>query len=75
MEIEQAKGIIRDLEALLPASPYSNFRERFVVHLETLEQKSAWDDTDLKFRLKADALLTLYEWIFGVNDLVVKPYG
>ncbi|HEX9388135.1 MAG TPA: YkgJ family cysteine cluster protein [Anaerolineales bacterium] len=75
MEIEQAKAIIHELEALLPDSSYSNFRERFVAHLEYLEQKSAWDDTDLKFRLKADALLSFYERIFGVNDLVEKPYG
>ena len=75
MEIEQAKGIIHELEALLPVSPYTNFRERLVAYLEDLEQKSAWDDTDLEFRLKADALLAFYERIFGVNDLVEKPYG
>jgi hypothetical protein len=72
-EIEQAKGILHELEALLPDSPYTNFRERLVAHLETLEQKPAWDDADLEFRLKADALLTFYERFFGVNDLVQKP--
>lgn len=72
--IQQAKGIIHELEVLLPASPSTNFRERLLAHLETLEQKSAWDDQDLGFRLKADALLTFYEKIFGVNDLVEKPY-
>jgi hypothetical protein len=73
--IEQAKELIHELEVLLPDSPYTNFRERLVAHLETLEQKTAWDDTDLEFRLKADKLLTFYERIFGVNDLVEKPYG
>jgi len=75
IEIEHVQGIIHKLETLLPDSPDSNFRERFVAHLETLEQKSSWDDTDLEFRLKADALLSFYEQIFGVNDLVEKPYG
>jgi uncharacterized protein len=74
-KIEEAKEIIHELEALLPVSPYTNFRESLVAHLETLEQKSAWDDADLEFRLKADALLTFYEQVFGVNDLVEKPYG
>lgn len=72
-EIEQAKGIIHELEALLPDSPYTNFRERLVAHLEYLEQKPAWDAADLEFRLKADALLTFYERVFSVKDLVEKP--
>jgi hypothetical protein len=72
--IEEAKAIIHEMEALLPDSSYTNFRERLVAHLEYLEQKSAWDDMDLKFRLKADALLAFYDQIFGVNDLVEKPY-
>ncbi len=73
--IEQAKELIQELEALLPDSSSTNFRERLVAHLETLEQKSAWDDADLKIRLKADALLTFYKRVFGVNDLVEQPYG
>ena len=73
-QIEQAKGIIHEMEALLPDSPSTNFRERLVAHLEDLQQKSAWDERDLEFRLNADALLTFYEQIFGVNDLVEKPY-
>jgi hypothetical protein len=70
LNIEEAKRVIRELEALLPESPYTNFRERLVAHLDYLEQKSAWEDGDLKFRLKADALLVLYEQVFGVNDLI-----
>jgi hypothetical protein len=72
--IEQAKELIRELEGLLPASPQTNFRERLVEHLETLGKKTAWDDADLKFRLKADALLVVYERVFGVNDLVDNPW-
>lgn len=70
VKIEQAKEVIDELEALLPESPDANFRGRLADHLEHLEQKSAWDDRDLKFRLKADALLGLYEQVFGVNDVV-----
>ena len=70
LEIEQAKEAIGELEALLPVSPNKNFRERLVAHLDDLEQKSAWDDRDLKLWLKADALLKLYEQIFSINDLV-----
>ena len=65
--VEQAKGMIHDLEALLPSSPNTNFRERLVAQLE----KSA--DADLEFRLKADALLMFYKEVFGVKDLVDKP--
>ena len=70
VEIEGAKMSFSDLEALLPVSRYTNFRERLVAYLDDLEQKSAWDDKDLEIRLKADALLTLYEQVFGVNGLV-----
>ena len=67
--------MIHEVEILLPASPHTNFRERLVEHLEALETKTAWDDTDLKFRLKADALLTLYARVFGVDDVVENPWG
>jgi hypothetical protein len=72
--IQQAKEMIHELEAILPDSSDTNFRERLVAHLEYLEQKPAWDDTDLEIRRKADVVLTFYEQVFGVNDLVVKPY-
>jgi hypothetical protein len=72
--IEEAKELIHELEGLLPSTS-TNFRERLVTYLEALDQKSAWDDMDLKIRLKADALLTFYDRVFGVNDLVEKPYG
>jgi hypothetical protein len=73
--VEQAKEMIRELQALLPASPSTNFRERLVEQLEALEKKSVWNDRDLAFRLKADALLTLYERLFGVDDLVENPWA
>jgi hypothetical protein len=73
--IEQAKELIRELEVLLPASPHTNFRERLVERLETLEKKPAWDDADLNFRRKADALLAVYHSVFGVSDLVDNPWA
>jgi Predicted transcriptional regulators len=74
--IEQAKEIIHEVERLLPVSQHNNnFRERLVEHLEALEKKPAWDTADLEFRRKADALLTLYEHVFGVDDLVENPWA
>ena len=68
--IEQAKDLIHEVEALLPASPNANFRERLAAYLETV------DDIDLGLRQKVDALLIMYQKVFGVGDLVEKtdPY-
>jgi hypothetical protein len=63
--IRRAKGMIQEVEALLPPSPKVNFRERLV---EQLEDPAA--DIDLEFKQKAEALLAVYEMIFGVNDVV-----
>jgi hypothetical protein len=71
--IEQAIKLIHELEALLPPSSHSNFRERLVEHLETLEKQPSWNDADLAIRLKADALIVFYKQVFGVDDLIVKP--
>ena len=74
--VEQAKGMIHEMEALLPGSPNIGFRERLVSHLENLKHlkaSSGEENTDLEFRLKADALLIFYENVFGVEDLVDKP--
>lgn len=68
--------MIHELEALLPSSPNINFRERLVEHLENLEHRKAsagQEKTDLEFQLKAGVLLTFYEKVFGVKDLVDKP--
>lgn len=63
--IQEAKGMIHEVEALLPASPISGFRERLVAQLE-----GPGENTDPEFRLKADTLLIFYEKVFGVKDLV-----
>ena len=62
--IEQAKGMIFEVDELLPPSPKTNFRERLVAQLE------GSGDTDPELRRKADALLKFYERVFGVKDLV-----
>ena len=74
--VQQAKGMIHELEALLPSSSNTNFRERLVAHLENRERLKAsarQENTDMEFRLKADALLIFYKKVFGVKDLVDKP--
>jgi len=73
--IEQAKGMIHELEALLPGSPDVNFRERLVAHLENLQRMNAssgQESTDLDLRPKAGALLIFYEKVFGLKDLIDK---
>lgn len=66
--VSQAKGMIHELEGLLPDSPNPNFRERLVARLESLEGQE-----DLEFRRKAGELLTFYERVFGVDDLIETP--
>ena len=73
--IEQAKEMIHGVEALMPNSPHTNFRERLVAHLESLEESTEQGNMDLEFRLKADALLTFYEEVFGVDDLIERAQG
>jgi hypothetical protein len=70
--VEQAKGMIHELDALLPPSegPTLNFRERLVAHLENPQRLKAAAG---HFRQKADALLLFYKKVFGVNDLVDQP--
>jgi len=70
--VEQAKGMIRELESLLPFSADINFRKRLVAHLESLQRRNA-SAADLEFRQKAGALLIFYKKVFGVTDLVDEP--
>lgn len=62
--IEQAKKLIREVEALLPPSSNQNFRERLAAHLE--DPKA----TDMELQQKAEELLSMYEQIFGVKDVI-----
>jgi hypothetical protein len=75
--VQEAKELIHELEGLLPRSPNNNFRERLVEHFENPESPNVsgrHEDMDLDLRrLKARALLNLYENVFGVTDLVDNP--
>ena len=72
--IQQAKEIIRGVEALLPDSPNPNFRERLAAQIEELEnQKRIPGQLDIEFQKKARELLDLYAKVFGVNDVVETP--
>ena len=65
--VAQAKKMIHEVEALLPASPNTNFRERLVAQIE------GKGNTDIEFQRKANVLLNLYKDVFGVKDLIDTP--
>src|SRR5215207_6020590 len=46
--IQEAKGMIQEVESFLPSSPNPNFRERLVAQLETLEDSSGHENSDLE---------------------------
>jgi len=69
--VEQTKAMIQEIEVLLPDSSNLNFRERLAAHIETLEDNKGTDrQPSMGFREKADALLALYENVFGLSDVV-----
>ncbi|HAV76353.1 MAG TPA: hypothetical protein DCX53_03265 [Anaerolineae bacterium] len=61
--IQETRKIIDELELLLPDSPMTSFRERLVTSMEQ-------GVTDVNFRLKADALVDIFDTRFGVNDFL-----
>ena len=71
--VEDAKGKIREVEALLPDSKNPNFRERLAAQLEASEHLLETAQDPLEFWQKAGELLALYSKVFGVNDVVVMP--
>ncbi len=71
--IQQAQELIRGLEGLLPRAPGTNFRERLVARLEHPDEFVEQANADLEFRQKAEELLSFYESVFGVKDLVERP--
>ncbi len=71
--IEQARGMIHELESLLSVPAGVNFRERLVARLEHPEEFAAQQPAESDFQPKAQALLVFYEKVFGVNDLLEKP--
>lgn len=74
--VEQTKAMIQEMEALLPDSSNPNFRERLAAHIETLADRMGPDGlARMRFLEKADALLALYESVFGVTDVIETPLG
>ena len=67
--IRQAKGLIDEVQVLLPGSSNPNFRERLVAQLEA---RPASEADAPAFRQKAEALLAFYRQVFGVDDLVER---
>ncbi len=68
--VQQAKGLINELELFLPASSNANFRERLVEHIDSIEGSVKLGNADLEFREKARTLLNFYKDHFGVKDIV-----
>jgi uncharacterized protein len=71
--VQRVKEMIRELEALLPASPSASFRERLVTRIETLKKDGEPGKAELEFQLKAGKLLAFFEKNFGVNDFIDPP--
>ncbi len=65
--VENAKDLIRTLEAQLPKSSHSSFRERFIAQVKKL-RGSASQGRNQKFLAKADGLLNFIRDFFGVKD-------
>ena len=68
--IEQTKGMIREVESQLPISRSKNFRERLVAYLEQTNESAGQDEAEIALRQQAATLLSMYEQVFGVDDLV-----
>jgi hypothetical protein len=65
--IGEAKSLIGEVQAILPPSSTPNFRERLVAELESPSGAAVRLPP---FRPRAEALLTFYEQVFGVDDLI-----
>jgi len=68
--IEQARAQISKLETRLTASRSLNFRERVVALVEHPEQ---FPTLTPELHRQAAELLTFFETVFGLNDLLEKP--
>ncbi len=65
--VQKAKGMIEDVDRVLPVTKNKSFRERLVAGLESPGEK------DLEFQEKARTLLLFYRNRFGVKDIVIDP--
>ena len=65
--IQDSKDLIDRVESLLPHSSNPNFRERLAIHCE---ESAAQENGPTEFQQKTLMLLSVYEHVFGVDDLV-----
>jgi hypothetical protein len=71
--VQQAKGMILELETQLPAGQDRNFRRRLFEYIIRLERSSSHTNATDTFRLKAGVLLVMFAQRFGVTGLFNKP--
>jgi len=71
--VQQAKGMIHELETLLPASPKVNFRERLVAYLENPQDSREGNYGCGPATAESRCIVDFYEKVFGVKDLVDQP--
>ena len=62
--VANTKRMIREIQALLPASANPNFRERVEAQLQEPTHANP------EFQQKAEALLAVYKEVFGVEDVI-----
>ena len=62
--VRQAKGLINELELLLPASSNSNFRERLVSHIEYLEGAKEFGNCRCGISTKGSHIIELLQGSF-----------
>lgn len=70
--VEQAKDMINELDALLPPSPDTTFRERLVAQIGKFNKSDKQGSTEKEFQRKARELLAFYKTQFGVSDVMDK---
>ena len=67
--VDRAKEMIRELEALSPASSRKSFRVSLIEQVKQLERAAVPGEDGLAFRLKAGVLLIFVGREFGVEGL------
>lgn len=66
--VGEAKQMVREMEAILPAAETANFRERLVAQIEHPDETAWKNHSYTEFKAQAGALLAFFEQNFGVND-------
>jgi hypothetical protein len=72
--VEKTKASIRKVEAQLPKSAHSSFRDRFIAQVKSLRESSG-QGHHRKFLAQAEALLHVFQNSFGVKDFFEEEDG